>query len=125
MGHGQSVVVWAVPVSVISVGLLVIVVAAFFIFKRRRATKQRGTSNDECEMVDPQDFRPPTRSPQAPATVSPPLGASETQSAGSEYQALDPRTMCDTDSEYTSLRDYEIAYDPEYENTFGKVYENA
>ncbi|KAI8496547.1 Kremen protein 1 [Branchiostoma belcheri] len=125
-GHGQSVLVWAVPVSITSAVLLVsVVVAAFFIFKRRRATRQRETSNDEYEMVDPQDSRPPTGSPQAPATVSPRPGASGTQSADSEYQALDPRTMCDTDSEYTSLRDYEIPHDPEYENTFGKVYENA
>ncbi|XP_078701664.1 uncharacterized protein LOC144927802 [Branchiostoma floridae x Branchiostoma belcheri] len=131
-GHEQANmnVMWTVPVSVISAVLVSIVIAAFFVIRRRRATKQRGSSNDEYEMVDPQDSRPPARSPQAPATVSPRPGASETDSSESEYQALDPRTMCDTDSEYTSHicgdeQDYEIPNDPEYENTFGQVYENA
>ncbi|XP_066264167.1 uncharacterized protein [Branchiostoma lanceolatum] len=136
-------------VLVVSIG-----VAAFFLIKRRRALKDAGTSSHHYDMVDPgtaddgyemidtqdsrpparstqQDSRPQARSLQAPATVPPPPGVSVTQS-DSDYQALDPRTMCNTDSEYTSLTtnqtsadDSDYENDPEYQNTFGKIYENA
>eukprot|EP00058_Branchiostoma_floridae_P012548 XP_002598036.1 hypothetical protein BRAFLDRAFT_79737 [Branchiostoma floridae] len=69
--------------------------------------------NDEYEMVDTRDSRPPTRRPQAPATVPRPPGASRTQS-GSDYQALDPRTMGNAGSEYTSLSTNHAH--PDYEN---------
>eukprot|EP00058_Branchiostoma_floridae_P015857 XP_002601345.1 hypothetical protein BRAFLDRAFT_82743 [Branchiostoma floridae] len=75
-----------------------------------------GTSNDDYEVVDTQDSRPPARSPRAPPTVPPAPVASGTQS-DSDYQALDPRTMCST--EYTSLNHVHTSTsvdDSDYEN---------
>ncbi|XP_078620225.1 uncharacterized protein LOC144887105 [Branchiostoma floridae x Branchiostoma japonicum] len=128
VGDEQEVVVWAVPVSIMAAVLLVSVgVAVFCIIKRRRAAEELGTSSHEYDMVDPgtsndeyevvctQDSRLPARSPQAPPTFPRPLGVSGTRS-DSDYQALDPRTMCN--NEYMSLTtNHTCVDDPDYENT--------
>ncbi|XP_035660946.1 uncharacterized protein LOC118405549 [Branchiostoma floridae] len=127
--RGQDAVAWAAPVSVLGAVLLVSIgVFAIFIVKRRRAAKEPGTSthdydmvdpgtddNDEYEMVDTRDSRPPARGPQAPAAFPPPPGAYGARSDSADYQALDPSTMGNTDSEYTSLTTNRAH--PDYENS--------
>ncbi|XP_066264382.1 kremen protein 1-like [Branchiostoma lanceolatum] len=148
-----TVVIVVVSVVAVLILLAVLCVVVYFVIKKR-ATKESGTTNHEYDMVDPgtsndeyevidtqdsrpparstqQDSRPPARSPKAPATVPPPPGVFGTHS-DSDYPSLDPRTMCNTDSEYTSLTtnqtsvgDSDYENDPEYQNTFGKIYQNA
>eukprot|EP00058_Branchiostoma_floridae_P025435 XP_002610925.1 hypothetical protein BRAFLDRAFT_91522 [Branchiostoma floridae] len=115
-----------IPVLAVLVLLAVLCVIVHFVRKKRAAKKPAtpnhdydmvdpgSPDNDEYEMVDTRDSRPPARSPQAQATFPSPPGVSGTQS-DSNYQALDPRTMGNTDSEYTSLTT-DHAY-PDYENS--------
>ncbi|XP_066264309.1 CUB and sushi domain-containing protein 2-like [Branchiostoma lanceolatum] len=126
IGTSPTVVFVIVSVLAVLVLLAILFVAVLFVIKKRTTQEPRtssdheyetvdqGTSNDEYEMMDTQqDPHPPVRGPQAPATVLPLPGVSN-QITQSDYQALNPRTMCKNSAD-----------DHEYQNTFGKIYENA